>query len=554
MKKIIVSTLALLPFGFSAMAQSAMDAFQLSSQDLNGTARFMSMGGAFTALGGDISTIAQNPGGIGVYRKSEISLTLGLDFQNNKMSTPVGSFKDNRTDFNCNNFGYVGTIDTGNDILRSITWGATYNRVASFNRKYHIGNMSADGYYNGPKINGSLTNYIASYTNASNYSPEELLDDTSSSYNPYYDSDCDWLSILAYNSYMINPINAQGDRYAGLYQQGTQGDAYYTAHERGYIDEYNFSFGGNVSDVVSWGVNIGITDLSYDRSVVYDESLGNAYIATASGRMTTGDGGFDLYNGQSISGTGWNFNVGLIFKPINELRLGLSVKTPTWWRLQHSVYSDVNYRYTDPNAAPSEDNPLKGTEYTGDENNPGDAYDSRLTSPWHINIGIAAVLGGQAIISADYERIAYPDMKIKHQAGYYGNDFVEATAFNQDIKDYFQAANALRLGVEYRVTPQFSLRAGYAWQSSAVKSEAADGDLPIYTTGCDPSYTFNKTVNQFSVGLGYRYQQWYIDAAYVYRKRDGEYHAFTNFDGFAAPTGHINDSNSSLVLSTGFKF
>lgn len=543
MKKILVPAIALaLPAAM--LAQSAVDAYNLTQTELRGTARFLGMGGAFTALGGDLSAVGQNPAALGVYRSSEIGATLDINFRNYESTNGT----EKQTKAFCNNFGYVGVVRL-DGALRTFAWGASYNRKASFNR-------ITNGY--NPTLDTSLSNYIASYTTANGVYYKDM--DFGDNYNPYFDPAPttglynDWLSILAYNSYMINPINAQGDRYAGLYQQDTQGDAYYTAHERGYIDEYNFSFGGNVSDVVSWGVNIGITDLSYDRSVVYDESLGNAYIATASGRMTTGDGGFDLYNGQSISGTGWNFNVGLIFKPINELRLGLSVKTPTWWRLQHGVYSDVNYRYTDPNAAPSEDNPLKGTEYTGDENNPGDAYDSRLTSPWHLNIGIAAVLGGQAIISADYERIAYPDMKIKHQAGYYGNDFVEATAFNQDIKDYFQAANALRLGVEYRVTPQFSLRAGYAWQSSAVKSEAADGDLPIYTTGCDPSYTFNKTVNQFSVGLGYRYQQWYIDAAYVYRKRDGEYHAFTNFDGYTAPTGHINDSNSSLVLSTGFKF
>ncbi|MDE6269432.1 MAG: outer membrane protein transport protein, partial [Muribaculaceae bacterium] len=364
----------------------------------------------------------------------------------------------------------------------------------------------------------------------------------------------DWLSVLAYNSYMINPINNRGDKYVGLFQQGTKGDAYYQTHERGYVDEYNFSFGGNVSDVVNWGISVGVTDLSYERNVLYSESMSNAYIATESKVMTTGNAGFDLYNTQNVSGNGWNLNLGLIFRPVNELRIGLAVKTPTWWNLQHSVYSEVDYSYYNPGAPESKGNPLKGKEYTGDDDYPGDSYASRLKSPWHFNIGVAGVIGRQAIVSLDYERIAYPDMSIKHQSGYYGNSFVEATEFNQDIKDYFQAANALRLGVEYRVTPQFSVRAGYAWESSAVKSEAADGNMQIYTVGCDPSYTFNKTVNQLSLGCGYRYQSWYIDAAYVYRKCDGEYHAFTNWDGYRAPSGHSDISNSSLVLSTGFKF
>ena len=146
-------------------------------------------------------------------------------------------------------------------------------------------------------------------------------------------------------------------------------------------------------------------------------------------------------------------------------------------------------------------------------------------------MGVAGVIGSQAIISLDYERTAYPDMKVKYQTGYYGTEFESAEYVNQDISDYFQAANALRLGMEYRVTPQFSLRAGYAWQGSNVKEAAANGDMEILTAGTDPSYTFNKTSNQLSFGLGYRYKGWYIDGAYVYRTRSSEFHAFSDWDG-----------------------
>ena len=147
-------------------------------------------------------------------------------------------------------------------------------------------------------------------------------------------------------------------------------------------------------------------------------------------------------------------------------------------------------------------------------------------------------------------------MKVKHQTGYYGNNFVEATAVNDDINAYFRGANTLRIGAEYRVTPQFSIRAGYAWQSSNLKEETENGELEIYTSGIstDPSYVFNKTSNQVSVGLGYRYKGWYIDAAYVYKKRDSQYHAYTNWNGNIAPSGAINEHFNSIVLSTGFKF
>ena len=63
----------------TAGAQSAFDLYSISQPGLKGTARFMAMGGAFGALGGDLSTLNQNPGGIGVYRSSEIGLSFGCD-------------------------------------------------------------------------------------------------------------------------------------------------------------------------------------------------------------------------------------------------------------------------------------------------------------------------------------------------------------------------------------------------------------------------------------------------------------------------------------------
>ena len=77
MKKTLLAALAIsAPAVLSA--QSAVDAYQLSQTEQRGTARFMAMGGAFTALGGDLSTLNQNPAGIGVYRRSEIGATLDI--------------------------------------------------------------------------------------------------------------------------------------------------------------------------------------------------------------------------------------------------------------------------------------------------------------------------------------------------------------------------------------------------------------------------------------------------------------------------------------------
>ena len=108
MKKITLFAIAVCAGGLvtTVSAQSAIDAYSLSQGDLRGTARFMSMAGAFGALGGDLSTLNQNPAGIGVYRSSEIGVTVDFDMQSMKTDN---FYKDNHTHVYCNNFGYVGS-------------------------------------------------------------------------------------------------------------------------------------------------------------------------------------------------------------------------------------------------------------------------------------------------------------------------------------------------------------------------------------------------------------------------------------------------------------
>lgn len=530
MKKTLIA-LAAVSISAVASAQSAVDAYNLSQTELRGTARFMAMGGAFTALGGDLSTLNQNPAGIGVYRRSEIGVTLDISPRKITSETPTTKLDKSQTKAYCNNFGYVGTARL-DGALRTFSWGASYNRIASFDRVYNV--------YDGNTAS-SLSNYIADYSR--NYSAGDMeFGSGVGGYNPYLDSDIDWLSILAYSSFMINP---DGSGYRGLFKNNTIGDAYSQVRESGYIDEYAIDFGGNVEDVFYWGLGFGITDLSYNISQSYSESMENAYIYTPQG-MTSGDAGFDLRNYRSITGSGWNFKAGVILRPINEFRIGLAVHTPTWYSLQQSAYATTDFSYYNP-AGSDVDNPISGSDYTEDS-----YYDFRLHSPWKIMVGAAAVIGNSAIVSVDYERQAFGDMKVKSSDGYgiyYDNDYV-----NDDISAYYKATNIIRLGAEYRVTPSFSLRAGYSYASTNVKSEAADGAIEIFTAGMDPSYVMNKDTNTVSVGLGYKYKAFYIDGAYVYRGRKATYHAYTNSQAGVAPKASLTDNTNSIVLSAGFKF
>ena len=112
MKKIFLGCgLALAALG--ANAQSALDAYQFNQADLKGTARFMSMGGAFGALGGDMTTLSQNPGGLGIYRSSEIGVTVNFDIQNYTTNSDI-TMKGSDFKFLLNNVGYIGSINLNN--------------------------------------------------------------------------------------------------------------------------------------------------------------------------------------------------------------------------------------------------------------------------------------------------------------------------------------------------------------------------------------------------------------------------------------------------------
>ena len=113
-------------------AQDAFDVLQMSETELRGTSRFQSMAGAFGALGGDISTLTQNPAGIGVYRNSDLGVTFSLDFN----SAKAGVETLNETKFNVNNLGYVGVIRLDSETMQNLNFGFTYNRLKSFNRHY----------------------------------------------------------------------------------------------------------------------------------------------------------------------------------------------------------------------------------------------------------------------------------------------------------------------------------------------------------------------------------------------------------------------------------
>lgn len=524
MKKIaFVAVMIAAPAAISA--QSAINAYQLSQSDLRGTARFMSMGGAFGALGGDLSTLNQNPAGIGVYRTSEIGVT--VDF--NMTSSNVDGVKDDKTHVYCNNFGYIGSVSLDNDIMPYFQWGATYSRVASFDRTYSGGFGS---------LGTSMSNYVANFSNG--YAPDVL--GQSSDYNPYDQSNADWMSILAYNADLIKPVGSSS-YYNGLFNEGvTTGNSEFSVRERGYVDEYSINFGGNIMNTVYWGMGFGITDIGFTQEAFYDEELKNANIASGQGNTgTTTDGNayFALSNYRHVTGTGFNFKIGAIVKPINELRLGIAVHTPTYYSLTDSYDAAIGYSYSS--------NVGDGSAYTNYA-----YYDWKLRTPWKLIASAAGVVGGRFILSADYEYDAYDNMRVSDGGGYEYKDVTD------DIKYYFKPTNTVRIGAEFRVTPSFSVRAGFANTSSAMNSGVNEGDEYIYTSGTNPAYTFDTSTRYITCGIGYRYKGFYADAAYVNKHRKSTYHPFSSYEDaygwMYGPYADFTTDENNIVISLGYKF
>ncbi|MDE6391624.1 MAG: hypothetical protein K2L26_09440 [Duncaniella sp.] len=548
-KIILASVLAAIPA--CAMAQTAVDGMSISQSDLRGTARYMSMAGAFTALGGDISSFNQNPAGLGIYRSSEIALSLDLDMLSAKSAADGFSDKQSQTRFACNNFGYAGAIALNSEVMPFFNWGVSYSRQASFDRTYG-GRLTQN-------LQTSYTNLVAENTTTDGFDNLTLADQKG--YNPFFDSSAPWTSILFYNAYGINPTAPGANSYTGLYDyNGTApGTADYTIREKGHVDEYSINFAGNVSNLVYWGLGFGITDLNFKQTAYYGEAFGSGALVPNSGEesYTTGSASWGMTNWKHIYGTGFNVKFGLIFKPINELRIGLAVHTPTWYSLTTESQATVGYDYNSPNYT-------DGNKYSGNYTSEADYVNWKMNAPWRLSAGIAGVIAGRAILSLDYEYKGFGSMTFRDANGYDYNDL------NGDVKNYYQATNTIRLGAEYRVTPGFSVRAGYSCETSPTQKALLDpeGSNATYVftsnpddTATQPSYSLTRSTQYVTCGLGYRYKAFSADLAYVHRTRKADYHAFTDYNEteaphylVTAPKAKVSENNNSLILTLAYRF
>ena len=115
------------------LGQNEVDALRYSQTFIGGTARSVSMGGAFGSLGGDYSSIVINPAALGIYRSSEFTITPAFYFDQTSANFINSKNNDIKYNFNLNNLGLIGAYssdETEGWIGAGCSFG--YNRLNNF--------------------------------------------------------------------------------------------------------------------------------------------------------------------------------------------------------------------------------------------------------------------------------------------------------------------------------------------------------------------------------------------------------------------------------------
>lgn len=486
MKRISIIVLGWLALSTNGFSQNYLDAYRYSANIYSGTARFSGMAGSFGALGGDFSTSSVNPAGLGTFRANDFSFTPTFNF-NKASSNYLGSKgTDNRFAFGIANMGLVTTFrSTGQSDkpgLVNFNFGIGYNKLRDYN---------SNVYTTGQNNSSSITDQFASDANSLTQSyginsPNALTipDPGSSTGNPFYNvnygSDL-WPTIMSWNTFLIDTLG--GSYISPLYQGDavTQSNATTT---RGSLGEYTLSFAGNVADKFYFGGTIGIQDLYYSKSSEYTEAI--------VGSSTSGFQNLAYRQSFETVGSGYNFKLGFIYKPIQSIRIGAAFHTPTFFDLKDTYSSYMSSQFT-----------------AGSSNvySPSGEYDYSLVTPYRFVGSLAYLYQDKLAVNVDYELVDYSSMRLRN-----GGDGYSFHSENDVISQVFKSANNIRIGAEYHQGALY-FRGGYAMYGTPFKSGFLN----------DKANT-----NVIAAGIGLRTGTFYADLAFNNITSKGEYYLYGN--------------------------
>lgn len=516
-------TIALLASTNVANAQNELDAFRYMTPGPVGTARSLGMAGAFSAVGADFSATSLNPAGLGLYRKSEFMLTPALRLINNGQTYLDQSANSNYNRFGFSNVGYVyadrvskwnpetRTREESEKGLKSYAFSIGFNQTAQLGRTTDISAYNSQN---------SITQYFASLANG--LTAAQLDAD-----NTY--------AGQAWWAYAIDTSGTDGN-YIGAADGGNVQQTL-NITELGRTNEWTVGFAGNANDRLYFGGAIGIQDLRYQTEMVFQEEdtkdLHNSW-ANDSTPYTSST----FTNGFSTRGSGINLRLGMIAKPVDFIRVGLSVTTPTLINMSDRYYSEIKgYLDGDPNPKFLDDVPEGAFSYN-------------LTTPFKVTVGAMGLFGKRGFISADFDYTDYTTAKFKSSAKPGSSFYYSFHDENQSIRNLFSGGYNVRVGGELRFGPGRA-RAGYGMYSSILKKEYLS--YFVYPTNDIKSLKAGKQV--FSLGLGIKQKSFYLDLAFVHEASADRRLLYTLQDLSAYSPELIQKiSANNIYMTIGFTF
>lgn len=504
--KLIAISVCLL--AYTSYAQNETDAFKFSESMIGGTARSQGAGGAFGAVGADFGSTLINPAGLGLYRRNEVVFGTGLTNYRSSATYFSNTLDDSRTNFNLPTWGFVATKvfnDMGQDVktgLVSISFAAGMNRVNSYQQNIRFA---------GTNTQNSLLDYFK--YSATGLNANDILNNFSSNQNNYANIP----GAAAYNYFLLDTLNN-----ANNYKALTDGVSNYRLQQqyqttvRGGANEYNISGGANLSNIVYLGAGLVIKHVYSETDVLLTEN--------AQGTVPT-------YNSSSLQqdidqrGTGVGGRFGIIVRPLDFLKLGFGVQTPT--RL--NMRDDYRFIVTSNNSVPGNSQPNVNNVFNP---NRFDFFEYQIINPGRLTGSAAFTLSKVGFVSVDFETVDYSNMRLQSSTDFF-------TQANTAIKTNFVRANNLRLGAEVKIAEFYRLRGGYAIYGNPYKNDGGE-DLNRYAlTG----------------GVGFLIDRIFIDFAVVNTFGKQFISPYTTGDmNKPNPTALNNYNIYNFVLSGGIRF
>jgi Long-chain fatty acid transport protein len=493
-----------------AYAQEPTDALRYSFITQSGSARNQAIGGASASLGGEFSTLFMNPAGLGFYKTNEFVFSGAFGFQkfNSTYKGDLSSLSKNN--FNMPATGLLFSVPNyRNAAVKNFTIAIGMNRSADFNSNIYYKGMNNKSSYSEKYLEELINNNVTDPNNAA--------------------KDFPFGTSLAFNTFLIDTTMVNGEfGYKTLANPSTGLLQENTIHSSGGITDFALGGAVNLREKLFFGATVTIPVLNYKRDTHYKES-------DASGNVANNFNYFEVNETLDTKGVGVNGKFGLIYKPVEYVRLGLAVHTPTLFQLTDKYTTEV---ITD----------LEGyggagikQQTSGDFNSgqPG-RLEYNLVTPWraiasasYVFREVENVKKQKAFITADIEYVNYKAaaFKVLH-------------AEDIDTKNYFHDLNAV-IDQQYKGTFDFRMGGELKFNTLMVRLGGAYYGNPYK----------NEKASRIKLagGLGYRDKGIFIDLTYVYGINKDVNYPYRLQDK-ANEAAFIKNTGGNIVATIGFKF